>query len=240
MVHCSCCCLPVHKARLTRKMLFYKDSYGINHRSAIQDKLKELSLIVAENNYDEVLLPHPRKRYPHQDEHTVCTMPENESQERITEKRICRCWNYFNKANNDYCEQCGFGFKRKNAGSIEIVDYEVPTVFSMEQLGGIDWLLKKDAEIIAAEVKPPNSSETIVRMITEILTYTIGTSYAPAICFFKTDMFGNPSKQYVDYIKVRESDAFKSIEKNTGLRVFYITFDENTFVIHDVKDDPCV
>lgn len=221
-------------------MLLYKDSYGINHRSAIQEKLKELSLIVAENNYDEVLLPHPRKRYIHQDEHTVCTMSESSSQERVTEKRICRCWNYHNKANNDYCEQCQFGFKRKNVGAIEIVDYEVPTVFSMEQLGGIDWLLKKHGETIAAEVKPPNSTETIVRMIAEILTYTIGTNYTPAICFFKTDMFGNPSKQYIDYIRVRDSEAFKSIQTNTNLHVLYVTFDKDTFAIHDTKDEPYV
>ena len=228
----------MHQTRII-KMLLYKDSYGINHRSAIQDKLKELSLIVAENNYDEVLLPHPRKRYIHQDEHKVCTMPESNSQERITEKRICRCWNYFNKADNGYCEQCQFGFKRKNIGNIAIIDYEVPTVFSMEQLGGIDWLLKKENDIIATEVKPPNSSETIVRMIAEILTYTIGTSYIPSICFFKTDMQGNPSKQYIDYMAIKDTADFKSIQTNTGLKVFYITFDDATFEVHDVKEEPC-
>lgn len=221
-------------------MVYYKDSYGINHRSAILEKLKELSSIVEEKNYDEVLLPHPRKRYLHQDDHTRCTMSGADNQEQITEKRICRCWNYFNKGLNDQCNSCKFSFKRQNAGTISIIDYEVPTVFSMEQLGGIDWLLKKDDEVIAAEVKPPNSSETIVRMIAEILTYTIGTSYTPAICFFMTDMYGNPSKQYVDYIKVKDSDSFKKIQCNTGLRVLYITFDDSTFVIHDIKEEPCL
>ena len=219
-------------------MLLYKDSDGINHRSAIQDKLKELSLIVAENNYDEVLLPHPRKRYSHQDDHTQCTMPDAANQTQITEKRICRCWNYYNKGSNVQCNDCKFGFKRKNVGDIAIVDYEVPTVFSMEQLGGIDWLLKKENDVIAAEVKPPNSSETIVRMIAEILTYTIGTNYIPAICFFKTNMYGNLSKQYVDYIKVKDSDAFRDIQASTGLEIFYVTFDDTTFEIHDVKEEP--
>lgn len=221
-------------------MLLYKDSYGINHRSAIQDKLKELSLIVSEDNYDEVLLPHPRKRYLHQDNHTQCTMPETDNQEKITEKRLCRCWNYYNKAFNEQCSECKFGFKRKNVGSIAIIDYEVPTVFSMEQLGGIDWLLKEEDDVIAAEVKPPNSSETIVRMIAEILTYTIGTSYIPAICFFKTDMHGNPSKQYVDYIKIKDSDAFRTIQDRTGLKIFYITFDNAAFEIHGVKEELCI
>ncbi len=220
-------------------MLYYKDSYGINHRSAIQEKLKELASIVEKNNYDEVLLPHPRKRYLHSDDHSRCTMTESDNQEHITEKRICRCWNYLNKEASNQCTECGFKFKRKNVGTIEIIDYEVPTAYSMEQLGGIDWILKKDNEFIAAEVKPPNSSETIVRMIAEILTYTIGTFHTPAICFFKTDMYGDPSKQYVDYIKHKDSKSFQAILQSTGLRVFYVTFDDDTFIIHDVEDEPC-
>jgi len=220
-------------------MWLYKDSYGINHRSAIRGKLHELAKIVEEDNYDEVLLPHPRRRYPHQDKHICCTMPHSASKKRVTEKRICRCWNYFNKeASSKDCMFCTFGFKKVNAGKYEIVDYEVPTVYSMEQLGGIDWLLKRDDDLFATEVKPPNSSETLIRMIAEILTYTIGTSYTPSICFFKTNMFGNPSKQYVDYIKYREDSNFQFIKQRTGLKVLYITFDENTFCIHDEEEEP--
>lgn len=220
-------------------MLLYKDSYGINHRSAITEKLKELAQIVVEDNYDEVLLPHPRKRYCHDDQHLFCTMLESASQERITEKRICRCWCYFNKEDKGQdCSACKFSFKKSNVGNFQISDYEVPTEFAMEQLGGIDWLLKHDGRLIAAEVKPPNSSETIVRMIAEILTYTIGTAYVPAICFFKTDMGGNPSKQYIDYLKYRDNQDFQLILSRTCLEVLYVTFDKDTFSIHNVKDKP--
>ena len=220
-------------------MLLYKDSYGINHRSAISEKLKELAQIVIEDNYDEVLLPHPRRRYCHDDKHLTCTMLESASQERPTEKRICRCWCYFNKKSKGQdCSACKFSFRKKNVGEFEIVDYEVPTEFAMKQLGGIDWLLKKNGCVYAAEVKPPNSSETIVRMIAEILTYTIGTVYIPAICFFKTDMGGNPSKQYIDYLKHKNNSDFQLILKKTGLEVLYVTFDKKTFAIHSTSEEP--
>ncbi len=220
-------------------MTFYKDSYGINHRSAIPKKLRELAQIIAESNYDEALLPHPRKRYCHDDQHLACAMTETTSQERVTEKRICRCWSYFNKADrNQDCSTCNFKFKKKNLGKYEIIDYEVPTEFAMEQLGGIDWLLKKDNRLIATEVKPPNSSETIVRMIAEILTYTVGTSYSPAICFFKTTTDGTPSKQLIDYLKYKDNEDFLQIKERTGLEILYITFDKDTFSIHNVIDEP--
>ena len=219
-------------------MVYYKDSYGINHRSAIVDKLKELANIVCEDNYDEVLLPHPRKRYCHADEHVRCSLDQTNA-EKITEKRICRCWNYYNKnCHMIKCGVCQFGFKRKNVGDIKILDYEVPTVFSMEKLGEIDWLLDDGGKTLATEVKPPESTETIVRMVAEILTYTIGTPYTPAICFFKTTMNGGTTKQCDDYLKFNNNDDFLAIKKKTGLRVLYITFDDNNFIIHNAEKEP--
>ena len=219
-------------------MVYYKDSDGINHRSALLKKLRELANIVCEDNYDEILLPHPREKYCHADKHLHCAL-NSENAERVTEKRICRCWNYYNKqCHKDKCDVCKFEFKRTNAGDIQIVDYEVPTEFSMDNLGGIDWLLNDDGEKLATEVKPPESKETIVRMIAEILTYTIGTSYVPAICFFKTTTEGRMSKQCEDYIKVKDNSDFISIKRKTGLRILYITFDDRTFLIHDAEKEP--
>lgn len=219
-------------------MVYYKDSYGINHRTAIAEKMKEMANIVCGDNYDEVLLPQPRKRYCHEDEHIRCTL-EPENAERVTEKRICRCWKYYNKnCHIIKCGICQFKFKRKNAGDIRIIDYEVPTVFAMEKLGGIDWLLDDGGKILATEVKPPESTETLVRMIAEILTYSIGTDYIPAICFFKTTKSGELSKQCRDYLDFKNNDDFVTIKNKTGLRVLYITFDENIFIIHDEGKDP--
>ena len=145
-------------------MKYYKDSYGINQRSAIPEKLKELVSIVCDNDYDEVLLPHPRKRYCHQYEHVQCALDLRKTK-RATEKRICHCWNYYNKnCHADKCANCEFEFKKTNAGEIKICDFEVPTDFSMENLGGIDWLLDDNGKTLATEVKPPESDETIVRL----------------------------------------------------------------------------
>ena len=55
-------------------MWLYKDSYGINHRTAIRGKLKELKQIVKNDNYDGILLPYPRKKYSHEYNHISCSL----------------------------------------------------------------------------------------------------------------------------------------------------------------------
>lgn len=222
-------------------MELYKDLDKIKRRSAISSNLRELAEIISRSDYGEILLPYPRKRYSHNEQHIGCTMPLSASQESISEKRICRCWNYFNKPEcNRICTSCTFEFKKENVSNYEIVDYEVPTVFAMKQLGGIDWLLKREEKIIAAEVKPPNSQENIVRMITEILTYTIDTPYTPAICFFIKNIEGEPSKPYVDYMRYKDDKNFQFIKQRTELKVLYITYDEKTFCIHDEEEEPLI
>lgn len=220
-------------------MWLYKDSYGINHRTAIRGKLKELKQIVKNDNYDGILLPYPRKKYSHEYNHISCSLHSSTFRNEPTEKQLCCCWNYFNKsASNSVCSLCTFPLKKKNVGKFEIVDYEVPSLYNMKNLGAIDWLLKRGDEFIATEVKPYGSPETIVRMLAEILTYTIGTTYIPAICFFKTDMNGRPTKQLRDYVKYKGDENFLFIKEKTGLKVLYITFDENTFCIHDEEEEP--
>ena len=219
-------------------MEYYKDKPDINHRSAITYTMKQLADIISHNNYDEILLPLPRKRYVHNYEHTRCSLT-TDNKTRVTEKRICRCWNYYNKqCHMIKCGNCEFEFKKENLGDIKILDYEVPTVFAMENLGGIDWILDDDGDILATEVKPPESKETIVRMIAEILTYTIGSSYTPAICFFKNTQDGQISKQCEDYLKFKDINDFFEIKKKTGLRILYITFDDSSFTIHDTERTP--
>ena len=229
---------PITKIGEVQSMVYYKDSAGINHRSALFKKMKELANIVCKDNYDEILLPHPRKKYCHADKHIHCTLNLGKA-EKVTEKRICRCWNYYNKqCHSDKCDVCEFKFKRTNVGDIQILDYEFPTEFSMDNLGGIDWILNDEDEKLATEVKPPESKETIVRMIAEILTYTIGTSYIPAICFFENTSEGRMSKQCEDYFKIKDNSDFISIKKKTGLRILYITFDDHTFLIRDLEKEP--
>lgn len=209
--------------------VLFKDNEDINRRSKQEEQLNKLADMIRNGDYQEQLLPKPRYPYDHKFDHSHCDF-SSESSERVTEKRICRCWNFYNKANRDAkCDTCPFQFKKKNVGGIKIVDFEVPTKFNIAKLGGIDWLLKDGDDIFATEVKPPKSTETLVRMIAEILTYTIDFDYKPAICFF-TD-----SKQHCDYKKYKDNPDFQYIIKQTGIRVLCITCDEEKFEIHDVE-----
>ena len=91
----------------------------------------------------------------HKYDHTECKGCDTETR---TEKRICRCMYYFNQ--NEYPKRCDnksckFYKKWKNVGDIEIVDYEVPTKYVIDQVGGIDLILKdKNGKLYGAEVKP--------------------------------------------------------------------------------------
>ena len=66
------------------------------------------------------------------------------------------------------------------------------------------------------EVKPVDSTETLTRMIAEILTYTLDCAieYKPGICFFEG------SKQMEDFEKYRSNSDFQYILK--FVKPFYI------------------
>ena len=223
--------LPYREKCVEVFRVLYKDNEDINRRSKQEEQLKFLAEMIRDGDYKEKILPEPRYPYEHKFEHSHCDF-SSVSPKRVTEKRICRCWNYYNKPIvNEECNDCPFKFKKKNAGSIEIIDFEVPTEFNIANLGGIDWLLKDGDEIFATEVKPPESTETLVRMIAEILTYTIDSEYKPAICFFAD------SKQHDDYNEYKNNADFQNIINQTGIRVLCITYDENRFEIHDVEKE---
>ena len=209
--------------------VLYKDNDFINQRSKQEEQLKILADMIKNGDYEEKLLPKPRYPYDHKFDHSHCNF-STVNPERVTEKRICRCWNFYNKPDRDAkCSTCPFKFKKDNVGDIEIIDFEYPTKFNIAHIGGIDWLLRDGDEIFATEVKPPKSDETIVRMLAEILTYTIESDYKPAICFF------NGSKQHHDYDQYKDNADFQYIIKQTGIRVLCITFNEDEFEIHDVE-----
>ena len=114
------------------------------------------------------------------------------------------------------------------------------TLAGFESVGGIDWIIYDGEYKLATEIKPPDSSETLVRMVSEILTYNIGKEDTrPAICFFKNASDNTKiSKQCSDYLKYKESETFKSIVEKTHLKVLYVTFDNDTFEIHDTEKEP--
>lgn len=118
--------------------------------------------------------------------HTEC---KGTTTDMPTEKRICRCLYYFNSDHAKRCDICKYRQGRcRIEGDYRIKDYEVPAYYDGEGIGEIDLLIEGPEGIYATEVKPPQgNSECILRMITEILTYTLDSDkgYRKAIAFFE-------------------------------------------------------
>ena len=95
------------------------------------------------------------------------------------------------------------------------------------------------ALVYDVEKRPPKkNSETLTRMIAELLTDTAGMldKYKPAICFFER------STQYKDFCNdaIRSDENFQYLL--TQVDVFYITYTEKDgivdYVIHSHKEEP--
>ena len=174
----------------------------------------------------------------HMPRHAACDYKSSDNR-RVTEKRLCRCMYYYNLTpRQSSCENCDFPCKRKNVGRFAICDYEVPLPKVWKEAGGIDLMLREVSRpdvFYSVEVKPPSSSETLVRMAAEILTYAqIGGGQAvistgqtvrflPGICFFEG------SAQAKDYEKYKDDRDFQVILTRVG--VFVIRCTDKTFSI---------
>ncbi len=238
------------KSGVKKMSSLYKDERKIQHRNKAEyeESIRDLAdQLRNAKNLDEgcFLLKDAliNKDTPHKPCHTECnyTNVSNVSG-RPTEKRICRCMYYYDE-NAESCKKCTFKKKMelKNSSRYHIRDYEVPMEFVISNVGGIDLeILDKETGIVyAAEVKPPKSHESLVRMIAEILTYTIGKVsdiYRPAICFF------DGSCQATDFKKaeIQNNDDFQYLLQMVD--VFYITQEEHgnvcRYAIHNNKEEP--
>lgn len=124
--------------------------------------------------------------------------------ERYTEKRLCKCIYYQNSAWPRRCEQCLFQDRFAITGDYRIDDYEVPAFYYGDGVGKIDLVIRGEGHSYAAEVKPyKGNSETLLRMIAEIMTYTQGVpagQYKRAIAFFeKNREDGEKTPQQKEY-----------------------------------------
>ena len=110
---------------------------------------------------------------------------------RITEKRFCKCLYYRNGKyhNPEECRECDFKDRFNIIGNYRITDYEVPAYFYGKGIGEIDLIISDGKTQYATELKPyEGNEETLLRMIAEIMTYTIGYpegKYVKAIAFFQ-------------------------------------------------------
>ena len=117
--------------------------------------------------------------------------------------------------------------KWNNTGKHKITDYEVPMEYVISKVGGIDLLIDNK---YAAEIKPEDSPETLVRMFAEILTYTIDSNYSPAICFFES------SRQMEDFQRYRREQNEDLELLMQYVEVFYISHsDKNGIANYEIK-----
>lgn len=148
--------------------------------------------------------------------HTVCEGFEGESKES-REARICKCLFFKNAADPTlvrHCQGCAFygKFDLELRGEYQVAEYQIPAYYSIGGIGAIDLILQKKsdpANLYAVEIKPPeHNQESLLRMIAEILTYTLGfpdRKYNKAIAFFQG------SYQYRRYFEQRK--AYQDVRK---------------------------
>jgi len=143
--------------------------------------------------------------------HINCAGWYNKHNKETDEQQICRCMFYYGK-NETHSRKCQFKRKwRHIPDDVDIIDYETPMPYKIEKIGKIDLCLKYDKRIYGVEVKPPeNNDETISRMVSEILTYTIDfPNILPAIAVFENS---NQQKRIDELDKLNNND-FKIIRK---------------------------
>jgi len=165
-------------------------------------------------------------------QHNRCDgLKEEEKPSQGKEKRVCKCLYYFNSGLPTVCDpgKCVYaGRKRRVVGHYSIKDYEVPCRYTVRGsgIGNIDLLLEGPGEdgastLYATEVKPPEGNpESLLRMIAEIITYTLdgftygGKKARRAIAFFEG------SDQDREYAAQGETQVLKDLLKEAEISVF--------------------
>ena len=195
--------------------VLYKDKADINQKTKYLENSKELANLIKkakeENNYSKYFIGETNiSNQEYKPNHNECDM-NDKSPEKVTEKRICRCMYYYNK-DIDKCSKCLLRKKYNNVSNrFKVIDYEVPTKYVIDGCGGIDILLEdtNSKEVYAVEVKPQNSTETLVRKVAESYTYLADgiNDYKKAIAFFS----GSQQEKAYFNEKYRKNEDFKYI-----------------------------
>lgn len=109
--------------------------------------------------------------------------------DKFREDRLCKCLYFYNGKYRcpTECASCDFQERYDLIGRYQIEDYEVPAYYYARGVGEIDLVLKAGKTLYATEVKPyKGNDETLLRMVAEIMTYTLGEAkYRKAIAFFE-------------------------------------------------------
>jgi len=150
------------------------------------------------------------------------------------ESRLCKCLFYhqFNHSKNICCK-CNFN-DRFSLSGFSIPEYEFPSFYEKPKLGRIDLIIKLDGSecLYATEVKSyailgeKNNEECLLRMIAEIMTYTLGYEgiFKKAIAFFKGSYQAN---EYERLLKMRPQSSLIKLLRAADITVFM--FEKNNF-----------
>jgi len=103
------------------------------------------------------------------------------------------------------------------------VDFEVP-VTNTKGVGEIDLIMEYNGKTYAVETKRPESNETVLRMVAEIITYV----YCSGKEMNKAIMFVKNSEQYCQWVglkngkdyKYKACEELREIVKNNDITVF--------------------
>lgn len=143
------------------------------------------------------------------------------------EKRICKCLYYYNRRPLEPCHpNCDYVVRdrrRRIQGEYTIKDYEIPAYSGrIKDVGKVDMILEgPSGDLYATEVKPPEGNpESLLRMIAEIVTYTLcgfkyeGKETQRAIAFF------SGSDQEREYNLHKDDEDLKTLLEETAISVF--------------------
>lgn len=161
------------------------------------------------------------------------------------EKAFFRCLFYWNRQNS--CKYEPHDIEKEMPchliGDYRIVDYEVPAFFSGKGIGKIDLILEGKGALYAAEAKPyrQNGAESLLRMVAEILTYTLGDPapgetevYKRAILFFEKTPAAKDQKEKL----TPQQEEYDEAKKNNSPIMTLIQKAEITvFHLKDATDD---
>ena len=109
----------------------FKDNRELNRRS-VKDQLANMELLAdciraeeenGNERYNFLLKGYSQETKEHKPDHTVCSaIKEDNSPNKISEKRICRCMNYYSKESAQ-CKNCKLERKFQNRMIAEILTY---------------------------------------------------------------------------------------------------------------------
>ena len=221
--------------------MFYQEK-NINNKSEYNNIAE--SELAGDDYLQKILdgvLQNARVQFP---EHKKCGFTSDSR----TEKRLCHCLVLYGDENAE-CKTCPlkdnpfFAKKIKNATMLE---YEIAASNTKgDGIGGVDLLMEHDGKLYCTEFKPAWNKESILRMATEIITYThILDKEKEAFVqrygeYEKAIMFTHGSEQWRQWTDKKYAYAvrprLRKIIEMEGISVFCLKLENGEYVVEKLN-----